>query len=111
MAGQIQDQLEAQRALTRMVSHEVRSPLTRLKLVLDLMERPDAKALLRQQCDPIAGYLDKQMLTCLGSRPTVRRTQRSLVSAFELDSEWSEQAEEKGIHIHGRWITRFGCRR
>ena len=66
MAGQIQDQLEAQRALTRMVSHEVRSPLTRLKLVLDLMERAeDAKALLPRANNAIQSLdtLLEQMLT------------------------------------------------
>ena len=109
MAGQIQDQLEAQRALTRMVSHEVRSPLTRLKLVLDLMERAeDAKALL-----PRANNAIQSLDTLLEQMLTLSRLEANAWSAEPQSDhwserfrgwiqEWSEQAEEKGIRIHGK---------
>ena len=104
MAGQIQDQLEAQRALTRMISHEVRSPLTRLKLVLDLMERaPDAKDLLPRAHSQISSLdaLLEQMLTLsrLEANAWAPEPQQAQWSQrFKgWAQEWREQAQELGI--------------
>ncbi len=104
MAGQIQDQLEAQRALTRMISHEVRSPLTRLKLVLDLMERaPDAKDLLPRAHSQISSLdaLLEQMLTLsrLEANAWAPESQQAQWSQrFKgWAQEWREQAQELGI--------------
>ena len=114
MAGQIQDQLEAQRALTRMVSHEVRSPLTRLKLVLDLMERAeDAKALLPRANHAIQSLdaLLEQMLTRLGSRLTlVRRTpKRHWSERFEAGYKSGASRPRQSVFVSmARSTIRFG---
>lgn len=104
MAAQIQDQLEAQRALTRMVSHEVRSPLTRLKLVLDLMERaPDAKALLPRAHSQITSLdsLLEQMLTLSRLEANAwapeAQTQHWSERFKGWAQDWQEQAAEQGV--------------
>ena len=104
MAEKIECQLEAQRALTRMVSHEVRTPLTRLKLVLDLMERSDdPKALLQRahgQIHSLDGLLE-QMLTLsrLEANAWAPEIQREHWSErFRgWSQEWREQAQESGV--------------
>lgn len=106
MADQIQGQLEAQRALTRMISHEVRSPLTRLKLVLDLMERSDdARELLpraHSQIHALDGLLEQMlMLSRLEANAWALEGQQDHWSArFETwASEWQEQAQEAGVEL------------
>ncbi len=107
MAGRVRDQLEAQRALTRMISHEVRSPLTRLKLVLDLMERaPDnAMAMLpraHHQISALDGLLE-QMLT-LSRLDADAWVLESTTEGWPLRlsqwfDEWREQAAAEGIEL------------
>lgn len=106
MADKIQGQLESQRALTRMVSHEVRSPLTRLKLVLDLMERADdARELLpraHSQIHALDRLLEQMlMLSRLEANAWSLEGQAEHWSArFESwASEWAEQAEESGVTL------------
>ena len=107
MAGRIRDQLEAQRALTRMISHEVRSPLTRLKLVLDLIERAPDKAgdilpRAHQQISALDALLE-QMLTLsrLDADAWVLEptSQGWALRIGQWIDEWREQAQAEGIEL------------
>lgn len=105
MASRVSDQLEAQRALTRMVSHEVRSPLTKLKLVLDLLERaPDQAQRLMPRAHHQIRALDQlleQMLTLSrldADAWALEKTDRDWpLRINQWAQDWREQAHANGL--------------
>ena len=107
MADRVGDQLEAQRALTRMVSHEVRSPLTKLKLVLELLERsPDQAERLMPRAHHQIQSLDallEQMLTLSRLDADAWRLEKTTdqwpLRINQWTAEWREQAVAAGVEF------------
>ncbi|MEM9255040.1 MAG: ATP-binding protein [Pseudomonadota bacterium] len=69
MAGELQEQIQAQRQLLRDVSHELRSPLARLRLALALAEeQPDASAQHLRRIEHEAERLEDLIAQLLDTR-------------------------------------------
>jgi signal transduction histidine kinase len=89
MAGQLELLVDAQKRLLRDVSHELRSPLTRLRLTLSLMNRETPEE-LRTQLAPHQGRIEAEISaldTLIGELLALSRLENRLESGVALEGE------------------------
>ena len=81
MANDIQQMLDAKRQLLLAISHELRSPLTRMRVAVELLDDDDKKAQLVQDINEMESLIEELMETeRLSSRHTkLNRAQNDIV--------------------------------
>jgi two-component system sensor histidine kinase CpxA len=106
MAERLNDLLQSQRQLVRDVSHELRSPLTRLRVALELAERSEdsKKALgrIEKEADELERLITELLsLARLESGQAGLERQRlqldELIAKVVTDAEFEADAEEKQV--------------
>jgi two-component system, OmpR family, sensor histidine kinase CpxA len=104
MAGRIQSLLDKQKELLGDISHELRSPLTRLNVSLELLRHGESSAIERMQTD--INRLDElisQILTVArlqmgeGQKITTAVNLRSIVDAVAGDARFEGQKDGKSV--------------
>ncbi|MDH5179662.1 MAG: ATP-binding protein [Gammaproteobacteria bacterium] len=63
MAGEINKMLEAKRQLLLAISHELRSPLTRSKIAVELLENPEQRSRLHRDLDEMEKLIEELLET------------------------------------------------
>lgn len=103
MAREVQELLENRTTLLGGVSHDLRTPLTRLQLNLELLrEKYDPARLARMEKDlaemntMIGGYLE-----------LARSTQPEMAQEIDLDEVLQKLAEKHGAHYEPRGVCHF----
>ena len=106
MADRIEGLLTAQKRLLQDVSHELRSPLTRLTFAVELMKgTPDPEAAansMRREIKRLSQLISTVMeVTSAEGEPASRRTQRVLMPALvqEIVSDCGFEAEARNVGI------------
>ncbi|MBT2970900.1 MAG: hypothetical protein B6D72_03270 [gamma proteobacterium symbiont of Ctena orbiculata] len=117
MAERLNDLLQSQRQLVRDVSHELRSPLARLRVALELAEREEDrnKALgrIEQEADELERLVTELLsLARLESGQAGLERQRlhldELVEKVVTDAEFEAQAQQKGVAFSSEAVTLVG---
>ncbi|MEA1888250.1 MAG: HAMP domain-containing sensor histidine kinase [Pseudomonadota bacterium] len=86
MADDIQQMLDAKRQLLLAISHELRSPLTRMRVAVELLDEDDKKAQLVQDINEMESLIEELMETeRLSSRHT--KLNKAQVDIVELVNE------------------------
>ncbi len=106
MAERLQDLLQSQRQLVRDVSHELRSPLARLRVALELAERTQDKKKALERIEKEADELE-QLVTGLLSLARMESGQANmeqqqiqldeLIAKIVTDADFEAQAQEKRV--------------
>lgn len=108
MAERLNDLLQSQRRLVRDVSHELRSPLARLRIALELAERADDPRQALKQIEKEADELERLTTEVLslarlesGQAMFERHTLRldELVAKVVKDADFEAGANAKRIHF------------
>ncbi|MGD8912327.1 MAG: ATP-binding protein [Candidatus Thiodiazotropha sp.] len=117
MAERLNDLLQSQRQLVRDVSHELRSPLARLRVALELAERTDDHKKALSRIEKEADELE-QLVTELLSLARLESGQAGLerhsLSLDELiakvvtDAQFEAQVEEKRVNYTTEAVTLMG---
>jgi two-component system sensor histidine kinase CpxA len=117
MAERLNDLLQSQRQLVRDISHELRSPLARLRVALALAERAEdrTKALSRieQEADELE-HLISELLSLArlesGQAGLERKTLRldELVQGVVTDAEFEAQINDVGVSFYPQSISLIG---
>ncbi len=106
MAERLNDLLQSQRQLVRDISHELRSPLARLRVALALAERAEdrSKALgrIEREADELEGLISELLSLARlesGQAGLERKQLRmdELVAGVVTDAEFEAQAQDKGV--------------
>ncbi|MES9992827.1 MAG: ATP-binding protein [Candidatus Thiodiazotropha sp.] len=117
MAERLNDLLQSQRQLVRDVSHELRSPLARLRVALELAEREEdrTKALgrIEQEADELERLVTELLsLARLESGQAGLERQRldlkALLEKVVTDAEFEAQAQQKGVRFSSEVVTLVG---
>lgn len=108
MADRIQLLLQKRQELLADISHELRSPLTRLSVSLELLHRGEMDVLEQMETD--IGRLNRMigqilLLTRMDVQPqSIQRERVELVVMLRKiaqDAEFEGQADEKSVHVSG----------
>jgi len=103
-AARIEALVGAQRAMLAAASHELRSPLARIRMALDLLdttERPDLHAQLEHDIDELDALIEELLLASRldsGREPFVR-------GPVDLAAIATEESARTGAHLEGRPVT------
>jgi two-component system sensor histidine kinase CpxA len=117
MAERLNDLLQSQRQLVRDVSHELRSPLARLRVALELAERSGdrKKALVRieKEADELERLITELLsLARLESGQSGFERQRlrldELITKVVTDADFEAQAHDKRVNYTSQEITVVG---
>ncbi|MEW8506451.1 MAG: ATP-binding protein [Candidatus Thiodiazotropha sp.] len=117
MAERLNDLLQSQRQLVRDVSHELRSPLARLRVALELAEREEdrKKALgrIEQEADELERLVTELLsLARLESGQAGLERQKlqfnELVAQVVTDAEFEAQAQQKGVAFSSQAVSLAG---
>ena len=117
MAERLNDLLQSQRQLVRDISHELRSPLARLRVALALAERSQdrTKALRRieREADELEGLISELLSLARlesGQAGLERKSLRldELVAGVVTDAEFEAQAEDKGVAFEPQKVSLVG---
>jgi two-component system sensor histidine kinase CpxA len=117
MAERLNDLLQSQRQLVRDVSHELRSPLARLRVALELAERSEdrKKALgrIEKEADELERLITELLsLARLESGQSGFERQRlrldELISKVVTDADYEARAHDKGVSYTPKEITVVG---
>jgi two-component system sensor histidine kinase CpxA len=119
MAERLNDLLQSQRQLVRDVSHELRSPLARLRVALELAERADDRKQALSRIEQEADELE-QLITELLSLARLESGQAGLerhplrldelIAKVVTDARFEAQVEEKQVEFESQAITLVGDR-
>lgn len=99
-ADQIQRLLESQRSLLAGASHELRSPLARLRMAFELLnaeERPELKARVERDIQELDDLIDEVLLA--SRLDTVERPERT--EPIDLLAVVAEEASRYDAHVQG----------
>ena len=115
MAEHLQSLLTKQRELLGDISHELRSPLTRMSVSLELARRGEPGSLdrMQQEIDKLDALIGQILtLTRLQSQqnqqPTVAMNLRPLLESIAADARYEGQHENKSVSLaasQDAWIT------
>jgi signal transduction histidine kinase len=117
MAERLNDLLQSQRQLVRDVSHELRSPLARLRVALELAEREQDRKKALGRIEQEADELERLVTELLslarlesGQAGLERQQLRldELVQKVVTDAEFEAQAEQKGVSYSSQAVTLEG---
>lgn len=109
MAERVQGLMERQRTLLRDISHELRSPLARLNLSAELVNRGDANAASRMKSD-ITRLEDliSELLTLSRIEASERHTRRDRINLVQMVKQIVEDAAFEGRPL-GKDIIQTGA--
>jgi two-component system sensor histidine kinase CpxA len=106
MTDHLRDLLDTQKRLLRDVSHELRSPLARLRIALELAERDREKSLQRigKEADELEALIaDVLSLARLESGQSALERREvalnELVQQVVIDAEFEAQAKERSVEL------------
>lgn len=117
MAERLNDLLQSQRQLVRDISHELRSPLARLRVALALAERSEdrTKALRRieREADELEGLISELLSLARlesGQAGLERKPLRldELVAGVVTDARFEAQADEKDVSFESQEVSLVG---
>ncbi|CAN7414423.1 HAMP domain-containing sensor histidine kinase [Acidovorax sp. LjRoot194] len=105
MASRLQDQFRARGLMVAAMSHDLRTPLTRLRMRLDAMDDPDTSVLL-ERCIRDIREMDKLIDTVLGvfrgdalGTPEVLQETALVALLQSLTDDMAEQGQPVGLLI------------
>ncbi|MEJ2591507.1 MAG: ATP-binding protein [Candidatus Thiodiazotropha sp.] len=116
MAERLNDLLQSQRQLVRDVSHELRSPLARLRVALELAERAEDRKKALSRIEKEADELERLITELLslarlesGQSGLERQTLQfdELVSKVVTDADFEAQARDRGVSLQQREPVRL----
>jgi len=108
MAERLREMLESQRQLLRDVSHELRSPLARLRIALELAERSDDPAQALRRVEKEADELEQLIGNLLSlarlesGQSTLEQKQVALTEVLQLivnDADFEAQAQQRQVEL------------
>jgi two-component system sensor histidine kinase CpxA len=117
MAERLNDLLQSQRQLVRDVSHELRSPLARLRVALELAERTGDRKKALSRIEKEADELERLVTELLslarlesGQAGLERHSLRldELIAKVVTDARFEAQAEEKQVSYTAEAVTLVG---
>jgi two-component system sensor histidine kinase CpxA len=117
MAERLNDLLQSQRQLVRDVSHELRSPLARLRVALELAERSGDRKKALSRIEKEADELERLVTELLslarlesGQAGLERHSLRldELIAKVVTDARFEAQAEEKQVSYTAEAVTLVG---
>ncbi|PVV11155.1 MAG: hypothetical protein B6D77_07190 [gamma proteobacterium symbiont of Ctena orbiculata] len=117
MAERLNDLLQSQRQLVRDVSHELRSPLARLRVALELAERAEDRKKALSRIEKEADELERlvtELLSLARLESGQAGLERNSLSLDELiakvvtDAQFEALAEEKQVNYAGEAVTLVG---
>ena len=103
MRGRIERQMETRTLMLSGVSHDLRTPLTRMRLGLSMLPEEDAAPLL-QDVEEMSGMIDEFLSFAAG----VAETEPELVDPFHLAQEAVDDARRAGHEVSIREATGGG---
>jgi signal transduction histidine kinase len=105
MADDVREMLEAKRQLLLAISHELRSPLTRVKVALEFLDDPAVKNNLMQDINEmerlIADLLESERLNTRHSKLQVARLDLGALVAAVVQTEFAEPARHIKVSVPG----------
>jgi two-component system sensor histidine kinase CpxA len=117
MAERLNDLLQSQRQLVRDVSHELRSPLARLRVALELAERSQDRQKALSRIEKEADELERLVTELLslarlesGQAGLERHTLRldELIAKVVTDARFEAQAADKQVEYNAEAVTLVG---
>jgi two-component system sensor histidine kinase CpxA len=117
MAERLNDLLQSQRQLVRDVSHELRSPLARLRVALELAERSEDRKKAMSRIETEADELERLVTELLslarlesGQGGLERSSLRfdDLIGKVVTDAQFEAQADEKQVNYTAEAVTLVG---